>query len=454
VRDERAELVVCGHCGSHLELGDVEHRVLRKRSDRRVDFLLDLGDPFRWNGVRYEVAARLAWIEDGSTEWMTREWLLFHPARGSLWLSEYRGSWELSHRTHVMPEGTPPSRGRCRTADGRTWSVDETGERELYCVDGGLPWLARLGDKVSFVEMSDAKGQTYEIETTRHEVEYVRGEWLSHAQVSAATGKAAAPPPEPRAFPWIAVSVVVAGLCVLANLILLVSAAASGTVVLAQALRADAVSGEILTEPFALTEGSFTRIEAEVPDLDNAWMAIDAALVRDEDTVVHAFDADVEYYHGREGGESWSEGDRDTSTLVAAPSGGAYRLLLHAVSGEGESSTATASTHDVRVRVIDDALDMKPGMMALFLCGGLLAGATLLVFKGLSGSGPVLHVFAVVILLSSTMTAWAATVGGWTVDDAEHPDGLSLREESARGGSFFAVYATRSHTGGGLSSGK
>lgn len=47
----------------------------------------------------------------------------------------------------------------------------------------------------------------------------------------------------------------------------------------------------------------------------------------------------------------------------------------------------------------------------------------------------------------------AGTLGRWGVDDIEHEEGVSLRQESASGG-FFNVYRTRVHLGGGLGGGK
>ncbi len=47
----------------------------------------------------------------------------------------------------------------------------------------------------------------------------------------------------------------------------------------------------------------------------------------------------------------------------------------------------------------------------------------------------------------------AGTYGRWGVDDVEHEEGVSLRQDSVSGG-FFTIYRTRSHQGGGLSGGK
>ncbi len=54
-------------------------------------------------------------------------------------------------------------------------------------------------------------------------------------------------------------------------------------------------------------------------------------------------------------------------------------------------------------------------------------------------------------------TAWStwATLTGWGAEDLEHPEGISLRDESvADSHLFFLSYGRRTHIGGGPHSGK
>jgi hypothetical protein len=69
--------------------------------------------------------------------------------------------------------------------------------------------------------------------------------------------------------------------------------------------------------------------------LNNSWLACDVALLDAKDNVVEEVDAEISYYHGVEGGESWSEGERRTTTYFKAPTAGSYRLILKASAGSG-----------------------------------------------------------------------------------------------------------------------
>ena len=147
VHNEATQLVVCDSCGSHLDVGAEEQQLLGAGGGRRFDFPLALGDPFRWQGARYEVVARLALMEDGDPDELTREYLLYHPRRASLWLSEDRGRYSIASKTHVMPKQPALATNRgdeVETHDGRRWLCAESGVYELAWVDGALSSRSRL----------------------------------------------------------------------------------------------------------------------------------------------------------------------------------------------------------------------------------------------------------------------------------------------------------------------
>lgn len=362
VRDERSLLAVCGSCGSHIELSDDELRVLHQGAQNQWGFELEIGDSVRLQSVRWEVAARLAWIEDDITE-LTREYLLFHPSRGSQWLSEYDGHWDVSHTARVMPRSDPflLRRGdELRTWDDRSWMFVEAGEKRLSYVDGALPWIAEVGETASYAECvaADGSGEIYEIERTAREIEYVRGRRLKHRELVEATGKALPKARLPyqdaveqkRGFKFF---LKVAVIATLVNLFLWLLVAVRGDTVLNTRFSAQQLTDEVLSGPFDVGAAKVLRIDLSSPGLNNAWMAVDVGVVRGEDQVIHVDDSDMEYYHGKEGGESWSEGSRSKRLYLSVPEAGSYRLLLHAVSGTGE--TADAARHPLEVRVVAGA---------------------------------------------------------------------------------------------------
>lgn len=376
IQDERAALVVCSYCGSHLELDQNQLKVIGAGPDREWQFSFELGADFRWRGVRYEVVARMALTEEAGDP-PTLQYLLYHPAQGSFWLAEYQGNWDLSEPTHVMPKTGPFALATgdvLQTHDGGRWLAVESGVTRLAYVDGTLPWVAKIGDMTHYAELvaADGSGETYEVEASGDELEYGRGRLLSVAEVRSASGRQDLPPPvvprqdvvgRKRMFRRM---LAIAALAVVVNGLLFLVAAAKGHTVLDQRFSADEITGEVLSQPFQLAKPDVPlKIELQCPRLDNAWMAADVAVVQGEDDVVAVEDADISYYHGVEGGESWSEGSRTSDVYLRVPTTGPHRLLLHAVSGMGETETASASHHELRVRVIAGAArPVFPGVVA------------------------------------------------------------------------------------------
>jgi hypothetical protein len=370
-KDERSELIVCPYCASHVNVSAEERAVLGKGPSRKWKFALEIGDSWRGKQFRYEVIARLAYIEDGDESEAVRDYLLYNPRRGAIWLSEYQGRYSLFRTTHVMPLGGAAAafsreRGQTlQTADGRAWVCEGTGEYELAYVDGALPWLARVGDKTEYAEFAgkSGTGARYEAQKIQNEIEFGEGEPLTLSQVRERLGKTdfqkgKEPPPLPdaatarRFYRGLKAAAFVA---ILLNLVLAFWASGKGQVVLAGHFSEGEISGETLSAPFEVKKaGDIVEIDAwPSPSLDNAWMALDIALVKGEDRVVHVADADMSYYHGTEGGESWSEGSGSESIYVKVPEPGIYHVLVHGASAPGDTETADSSLHGLDIRVRD-----------------------------------------------------------------------------------------------------
>lgn len=369
IKDERAELVVCEYCGSHLDVSATEQKVVGRKSDHQPFFPLRLGDSFFYRSSRYEVIARLAYIEDGDVEEMTREYLLYHPRRPSCWLGEYQGNYSLSAATHVMPRSDPFALDRgdmLKTHDGKEWVSEGHGTYELYYVDGALPWIAVVGDRIGYAEFveEDGSGHIYEAQRIENEVEYGTGRRLDLETVRRATRKSdLGKTLKPVATEDTAIArrryvqvMLIACLALVINALAAVYCAQKGTEVLRQSFSAAALTDGAYSAPFSLAgNGAVARITAR-SGLSNAWMTMQAALVREDDMMVHQYESAIEYYHGRSGGESWSEGSRSRSVMVRVPDPGNYRLYVMAVSAKGNAGQADRALHDARLTVTDRAL--------------------------------------------------------------------------------------------------
>jgi hypothetical protein len=69
--------------------------------------------------------------------------------------------------------------------------------------------------------------------------------------------------------------------------------------------------------------------------VNNSWSWLEVDLLNAEDGKSIGYVAqEVQYYHGVEGGESWSEGDHEWSQTFRAPKPGRYKLALTVEEGD------------------------------------------------------------------------------------------------------------------------
>jgi len=85
----------------------------------------------------------------------------------------------------------------------------------------------------------------------------------------------------------------------------------------------------IISDPFELKGRQNIRVETR-SSVDNSWVYVEGDLINDATGDVQTFSMPVEYYHGVEDGESWSEGSQSPSTHLSALPAGQYMLRLEA----------------------------------------------------------------------------------------------------------------------------
>ncbi|PID56293.1 hypothetical protein CSB45_12245 [candidate division KSB3 bacterium] len=384
VKDERSELVVCEYCGSHLDVSKEEKEILGKGASRKWEFPLQIGDSFRHKKVRYEIIARMVFIEDDDEDELSRQYLLYNPCHGTLWLSEYDGDYSLSSDTHLMPKADPFSlkQGAVMTTyDDRKWVLEGTGVYELVYVDGALPWIAAVGDRVEYAEFLNKKSPKlqYDVQRIDGEIEYGKGESLSLQQLRRALGKSEFEKDHEleanqsiehfvktqRDFKLV-FAMIIAMLAI--NMFMAIYAISQGTLVMEQQFSPAELTEETYSKPFRVVKnGEVVRIKINA-NLANAWMSLDIGVVKDESTLIHVDGADLSYYHGYDDeGESWSEGSRRGTLYFKIPWEGDYKLLVHAVGASGNVERAVQASHSATIQVYTGAMDGTFSLLMLIV---------------------------------------------------------------------------------------
>lgn len=349
---DRAEMVICPHCRAQQTLTGSVPEVLAQLKDKqrkgpRVPF--GLGTRCTLRGVEWQLVGHLRYHErDEGVDYWSDEFLLHAKSKGYAWLMVENGHFAFAEEVRGIPKraGSLVQKSSFQ-ALGRTFKAYERGRCEIAWVDGELPWVAREGDKIRYL---DAISPPYMLsaELSDSESEWFRCEYLSQREVAAAFGLSkhqlpykkgvgAAEPYERGAFRGAALRVMTTTV-VVALLLLLLDACASGRTV--ETLRIDdpgKLSGYV-TEPFTIRgEGAIVELDC-VSLVDNAWLWVGGAVIDAQDQVLLETSASVSYYHGVSGGESWSEGSQSDSVVFQLEEPGEYRLLLDGEAGSGNDS--------------------------------------------------------------------------------------------------------------------
>ncbi|REK20133.1 MAG: DUF4178 domain-containing protein [Planctomycetota bacterium] len=385
-----AAMVMCGHCGSALDVTvPGRARLLYESNLKKRRFPIEIGARGKVRGVEYVATGIVRYREtddEGVYEWTSLQ--LFNPEQGYAFLELENGHWlyftSLSHPVRFDPRRATPKQSF--SFQGQRYKVFERSACRVVYVEGELSWVARLGDEVRYMD-AIRPPQLLSAEWTDKEIEWSLGIYTPPEDVVKAFGL----PDEKRTHPrgvapaqpflqtraqrrrkWI-------GLVATGILLLLTAQAwmTGGTVVLQETGITSnqylAESGYV-TQPFEIPEGThICKLAVTGSGLNNSWVALSVAFLDAEENVVLDADATVERYHGVEGGESWSEGSRNDYTLVRLTGPNTYRLNVFGDAGVwsrsgGDRQTSNGSPIDIRL-----ARDVVPARY--FLVAAIIAAA-------------------------------------------------------------------------------
>ncbi|UPT72836.1 MAG: DUF4178 domain-containing protein [Elusimicrobiota bacterium] len=230
-----------------------------------------------------------------------------------------------------MSNAQNPDAGRAPTAtlDGRVYQHFQTSVPVTTAVYGEFPWIATVGDAARMRDFIDPpyllSQEITAAETVWSAGEYVEPEeiWAAFALPGSPPSKIGVGPAQPN--PWGSqllgmwgVFTVASAVCIGAYLWL---AAAAGNPPESYRGEFDVAAGEAersrVTEVFELPGGRATNVEVLLDsNLDQQWAYVSLALINADTDQALDFGRELSYYHGYDGGESWSEGSRYATVQV------------------------------------------------------------------------------------------------------------------------------------------
>ena len=263
------------------------------------------------------------------------------------WLDCEDGHYVLSEKIGPIPEELLHRLPKTKvTFNGREYQAFDAGDSSVCCVQGQLSYEARVGDKVSYYDFI-APPHTLSAEVTDQENEGFAGRYVPLSEIAAAfkvpeshfkkptTVAPSQPYIETTARKLVRVNL---PFYVLFFLSLFLFSLFKGTYLGSAELQHNAYepSPVLTTEPFEVISTPTTVALSIDTSVDNSWVYVDTEFLDASDNIVHVAAQTISYYHGTEGGESWSEGSDDHTFLFRVQEPGTYRFKIRT---EGDSST-------------------------------------------------------------------------------------------------------------------
>ena len=300
------------------------------------------------------------------------EYVLFNPYHGFRYLTVYNGHWNdvTVVRERPSQEAASGSRAKWRLGSDVFDAFQHAVARTDYVL-GEFPWRVRVGEKVVADDFI-APPLMLSSEGTEEERTWSLGRYTPPEAIWQAFSLPGSPPeaigvfanePNPRTGrTW----PIVRAFLALAVLLVLIGVGRQVTAdreqVFRQQYRFAPGTPELsfVTPPFTLRDASTVELSLNT-DLMNSWLGFDLALINLTSGEAFNVDREVSYYQGVEGGESWTEGSRNSRTLLRAVPAGEYYLR---VEPEGPAN-GPAVSYTLRLR--RDVPSIWPYPLALLL---------------------------------------------------------------------------------------
>jgi hypothetical protein len=375
---DQTQRVGCPSCGSLLSAENGKLAFLKSLKQPRQDVVIPLGAEGLLNGEKVICIGQLrrtCTIEGTAYPW--NEYLLLDSQHGFKWLVQSDGHWSLAV---AVPAGELPQvrdGQKNLWAHGHNWRRFQDVAAVVEGVWGEFYWAVEQGEQAQVAEfVAPPRSLTRERQSHKgggEEVNWSQSTYLEPGTVWAAFKLEGTPPaptgiasfqPNPHKAALAKSALWLVGAL---GLLLAVVIAESMThrnvelfsrsldlYELSPALRSltqeDVRRGIPVRRPAPTTSAEKATAEAQEPvffsdpieikdghrnlaftlsaPVNNNWVAMEGALVSETTGVAELFLVESSYYHGVDGGDSWSEGDHTQTVFLSAVPPGSYVLRL------------------------------------------------------------------------------------------------------------------------------
>lgn len=329
--------MTCDSCKYYLRLG-------KWNADRNVfsfkeEPAIPLGAKGKFDDVVYEVMGFVV-KQETKYHYKWREYLLFNPMRGYVFLAEYNGNWNFVWPVeHGPTEGAP--------------EVDFYHEENYYRLYQKYKAEVVYARGEFFFDVIDLSESTinheyiappymYTLEKSHDSILWCKGEYCSPQEIAQAFGIQVntLPAKEGRGYTQPTLTAFKEGSLVMVSLVILVLMIALQLFFNGSAKEEVVFNGtfdrsELKDQKFFVSssfdlKGGTKSVAVDIyAPLVNDWFYADFALINETTGVEYNFSKDIEYYSGYEDGESWSEGSTRGEAFISQIPEGRYHINIY-----------------------------------------------------------------------------------------------------------------------------
>jgi len=357
---DKSERVTCPNCSSLLDIHQGQLKFFQALKPGAFNPTIPLGAVGEFSEGKLTCIGFVTRSVTFDQTYYWFEYLLYNPQIGFRWLVQSDDQWSY---VKSVPLGEVSEGYKSATFQGRDFKLFQDATATVQYVIGEFYWKveggeqARAIDYVRAPEMLSLEMSTIVPPKVYHshgktpiswaytpdktsasgEINCSLGAWLSPAEVEKAFGitglrrTSLVAPNQPNPHRGVGKYWLVFA-AVLLVLGLAFTVTTSRQQVFQQGYTFQALPNadgtqSIFSDPFTL-QGRKNIMISATSSVDNTWVYFEGDLINQDTGLVQPFSLPVEYYHGVEDGESWSEGNQTKTVYLSSVPAGTYTLRL------------------------------------------------------------------------------------------------------------------------------
>jgi len=373
-----AQSCSCTGCGTRFAFKDAGSgfRTLKQDTGNDNALAIQLGSKGTIKGIDYEVIGYALKEEDNAEAARWKEYVLYNRAEGYAFLSEYAGSWLYARErgnSPVIGSNSPDS----IYYKGAEYDLYNRYSIRIVDTAGEFPYDIFDDERKIVSAEFIAPPIMWIYERSREEgINWFVGEHLDKKELERQFPGAALPAqtergvldPRGRTNLPLLIKTTFAGIIILTLVHFLVGFGQQQRTVFSGdlQLRDSTASSTFVSPKFTLHKWRSNLAFDLTSPVDNNWIDMEATLVNAGNGQEYSLQQTVEYYHGVDDGESWSDGDTHETAYLSSIPGGDYFLRIEA--SRDTTNGAWSSVRDLAVTVKNDV----PMHRNLFIFLGML----------------------------------------------------------------------------------